>query len=287
VTNSGYAGAWANYHPLSISSRGNDFTFWAQASFLHRKFVELAMKRADLHIAECARDEVLARAYGFGPSKPSLVSHLGVDLEEFRVRPRRMSLRHKLAIPPDVPLIINTRGAGLWYNLDVFLKGIPLVLAKFPEARFLVRLDGSGASSMVMRRLVDKLGIGGNVHFFPYVDHSEMAGYLAAADIIASLSRADGVPVSMLEGMACGAVPVMSRQPAIAEWIEDGWNGYLVDPEEPRQLAEAIIRLLSNREKMAQFRKRNLELVRRGADVRVNARRILEAMTSLASYDSG
>jgi glycosyltransferase involved in cell wall biosynthesis len=55
----------------------------------------------------------------------------------------------------------------------------------------------------------------------------------------------DGLPNSLVEAMACGAVPVLSRLPQYAELVSHGENGFLVDPE-PGDLAGALVSALSD-----------------------------------------
>ena len=65
--------------------------------------------------------------------------------------------------------------------------------------------------------------------------------------------RSDGMPNSLWEAMACGAVPVLADLPQYREVIGQGKNGFLVKPA-PEELAEALLSLLNDpkgRERMA------------------------------------
>jgi glycosyltransferase involved in cell wall biosynthesis len=88
-----------------------------------------------------------------------------------------------------------------------------------------------------------------------------------------SPSEFDGTPNTLLEAMACGAFPVAGDIASVREWIDDGANGLLVDPGDPRALADAILRAIGDGGLRERAAARNRALVAERADhVRVMAR---------------
>lgn len=85
----------------------------------------------------------------------------------------------------------------------------------------------------------DRLRFAGVTHDVP--------SYLQAADVFVLPSRREGMPVALLEAMACGLPCIASRLPGSTEAIiDDGVNGVLVPPGDALALAAALERLLSN-----------------------------------------
>jgi glycosyltransferase involved in cell wall biosynthesis len=117
-----------------------------------------------------------------------------------------------------------------------------------------------------MKRLAKELGVENNIHFTDKLSREEVADYLLASDIMVSVTLYDGCPISMLEGMAYGTIPVMSNHSPIQEWIRDGWNGYLINPVSPSQIAETIIRALKNKASFPLMRRRSWDILRQRAD---------------------
>lgn len=77
---------------------------------------------------------------------------------------------------------------------------------------------------------------------------SEKWKALAEADIFFQPSRDEGLPMALLEAMAAGCVPVMSASGAVADVIEDGHNGFLVEAGNMMQTVGRLKFLLSESE---------------------------------------
>jgi glycosyltransferase involved in cell wall biosynthesis len=241
--------------PLLVSVWGNDFTLHAPSTPLMRHYTEWTLKVANALHADCRRDVRLARQWGFATGRPSLVlpGNGGIDTGIFH--------------PPaakDEPLVVNPRGFRGYVRNDTFFKAIPLVLAARPDARFACpAMQGTQAEGWV-----DEPGIRAAVTLLPSLPRTELAGWLQRARVLVSPSTHDGTPNSLLEGMACGCLPVAGDLESIREWITQGKNGLLVDPADPRALADAILRGLNDRDLQKQASEENVRLIAARAEYR-------------------
>jgi glycosyltransferase involved in cell wall biosynthesis len=221
--------------PLVVSVWGNDFTLHAPSSALMRHYTSWTMQVASALHADCQRDVRLARRWGLDPSKPTVVTpgNGGVRTDLFFSAPD----------PVEHPVIINPRGSRSYVRNDVFFKAIPLILAREPNAKFFcVALDqDQDAANWVAR-----FGVGHAVELLPHLSQSQMADFFRRSQVLVSPSVHDGTPNSLLEGMACGCLPIAGNLESIREWIKDGENGLLVDPTDPRALADAVMHALEN-----------------------------------------
>jgi glycosyltransferase involved in cell wall biosynthesis len=86
-----------------------------------------------------------------------------------------------------------------------------------------------------------------NVHFAGEVSHAQTLAYLRSADIFVLPSRDEVLPVSMLEAMFYRKAIIATDVGGVAEAIEDGVNGILVDFGAREQLAGALAALGQNR----------------------------------------
>jgi glycosyltransferase involved in cell wall biosynthesis len=133
-----------------------------------------------------------------------------------------------------------------------FIQSIDAVLAKIPDARYIV--SGRGEVKQLVRK---------TIHDHPHRKHLIEAGYrkkdlaetYAAMDVSVLLARgSDGSCRAMLEAMACARPVIGVRQGAIAETIEHGKTGWLIDhPIQQDALAGALIEALGNLERTAEM----------------------------------
>ncbi len=90
--------------------------------------------------------------------------------------------------------------------------------------------------------------LGDKFHYGGIIAGKEKWRRLAEADIFVLPSRyGEGLPMAMLEAMAVGCVVVVADVSSVASVIEEGKNGYMVEPKNTAQLVEKLKFLLENR----------------------------------------
>ena len=111
------------------------------------------------------------------------------------------------------------------------------------RARLRVQLAGDGDVAGT-RALVAQHGVGDVVEVRDWLDATERDQVLADSAVLALPSPNEGLPMSLLEAMAWGLVPVVSPVGGIPEVVTDGGNGLLVRPGDPEHIAAALRRLV-------------------------------------------
>lgn len=173
-----------------------------------------------------------------------------VDLIQFSYRPRHL-LR---------PLLLCTRGFGLYYGADVVVRAFAQVKTEFPEAQLC--LVGNGAQEREVRDLVRRISLA-NVKFQGPVSHQGMGRFYDQADIFINASWLDNMPVSILEAFASGTVVVSTAPEGIRYTIEHEHTGLLCAPGDSRALAANVIRLLRDPDLASQLASNAYEESRR------------------------
>jgi glycosyltransferase involved in cell wall biosynthesis len=87
--------------------------------------------------------------------------------------------------------------------------------------------------------------LGENFHFGGVVSGNGKVRAFGAADIFLMPSKFEGLPLSLLEAMAAGCIPIVSNRGAMPSVVEDGRNGFLVEPGDVTQIVARLKFLLS------------------------------------------
>jgi len=103
-------------------------------------------------------------------------------------------------------------------------------------------LAGSGKGQAALVQLVAELGLHEQVDFLG--QRNDIPELLLRHRICALMTHYEGMPLSLVEGMAAGCAVIASHVPGVREVITDGSNGILVAESAPNALADALERLL-------------------------------------------
>ncbi len=95
-----------------------------------------------------------------------------------------------------------------------------------------------------LRALVQEWGLAGQVLFVPSQPQEQMPYFYSAADTVVMSSRYESFGMAALEAQACGTPVVASRVGGLPYVVQDGQSGYLVEADEPAELAARLSQLL-------------------------------------------
>jgi len=137
-------------------------------------------------------------------------------------------------------------------GLRYFLEALPEVVRRVPSVRA-VLVGGEEAEDGEFHSLARRLGVEANVEFRGILPREGLPPVYANADILVFPSLAEGHPLTPMEALACGTPVVASDIPGPNETVEHEVNGLLVPPAEPRALAEAVCRVLGDRDLLARL----------------------------------
>lgn len=146
--------------------------------------------------------------------------------------------------------------AGVAANLE-YWKGIDVLLEAATRMQAPVRLEiyGVGALGDELERQARELGV--DAHFHGFV--TDIRERLAKVDVLIQPSRADNLPLAILEAMACSVPVVGARVGGIPELVVDGETGLVVEAESPGALAAALDSLAASPEWRRELGRRGRE----------------------------
>ncbi len=127
-------------------------------------------------------------------------------------------------------------------NVAGFLEAARLLLPKFRKVKFLI--VGDGPERQNLEKTAASQNLTGRIQFCGFVN--DMEPIYQSLDLLVISSKTEGIPLVVLEAMK-HAIPVVStRVGGIPEIIEDGIDGMIVEPNDPRAIAAAIEILLKD-----------------------------------------
>jgi phosphatidylinositol alpha-1,6-mannosyltransferase len=161
--------------------------------------------------------------------------------------------------PQAVLVLARMLAAERYKGHDQLLAAWPRVLARMPDARLVLAGDGDD----VPRLKALARGLDGSVVFTGFVPDADLPALYDAAALFAMPSRGEGFGLVYLEAMSRGLACIGSVHDAAGEIIQDGVTGFLVNQDDPAQLADRIIALLEDEPRRRAMGQQGRQVVRR------------------------
>lgn len=180
---------------------------------------------------------------------------VGIDLSRFEaVQVDRAAKRRELCVPEDALLLISVGELNEGKNHRVILQA----MAEIGDEHLHYLIVGKGDSLQALQAYAEEHRMAERVHFLGY--RKDVAELYKISDICCFPSVREGLPVALMEAMACGVPVVCSRIRGNTDLIgEDG--GFLADPHDAKAFASAIAKLIREEDLRVKFSRTNLEKV--------------------------
>lgn len=180
---------------------------------------------------------------GFG--KTTVVPN-AVDNRFFEARPNRIVCCRQFGLDPSKPVIGVPGTLRPVKGHRFFLNAAQLVIARFPTCQFSISGVGDQSHTEELHSYVKHLGLERNVRFIGNV--RDMRTFFGACDIACIPSRSESFGRTAIESFACNVPVIASAVGGLREIISHGETGLLVEYGRPMDLADAILKLLMNRD---------------------------------------
>jgi glycosyltransferase involved in cell wall biosynthesis len=197
------------------------------------------------------------------------VIHDGIDTERVKPDARaavRLAKSGLTLKPGDEVVTFVARNLEPYRGFHVFMRALPEIQKRRPNAVVLTvggddvsygrRLpQGETWRRKMLAEVGDRLDMR-RIRFVGRISHDDFVAMLRVSAAHVYLTYPFVLSWSMLEAMSAGCLVVGSATPPVEEVIRDGDNGLLVDFFSPPAIAEAVDRVLSRPDRMADVRRR-------------------------------
>ena len=234
-----------------------------------------------LKVLECC-DAIIVTGKSYAETSPILYNFLskchvipnGIDISKFDAAIRTLNNVRRSKIVLFVGRLVLPKG------IDYLIRAMPAVLKEVPEAKLVI--VGEGEEQKNLAELVRKLTLADTVEFRGYVNFKDLAkSYLeASVFVLPSFTRLENFGIVLLEAMACRTPVIASDIPGVRENITKG-NGLLFPPRDVDHLADSIITIISDDEKVKRMGNAGRKLVEEKYDWEVIAEQVSKLYAGL------
>jgi glycosyltransferase involved in cell wall biosynthesis len=220
--------------------------FMVSFNWFLRIFEERMLEKSNkiIAVSEFTRRE-LHQYYKVKDQKIHVI-HNGVDTAKFKPEHDKRKAKLELGFKPDEIAILSVGRLYARKGLFTLIESTPAILKKHPNVKFII--SGKGQSDE-MRKLVahaENLGVRNKIVFTGYYPDARLPRLYQAADIFAFSTFYENLPFAVLEALSTGLPVVTTNVGGIPEMIENGKNGFLVQPFNSKELSDRILYFLDH-----------------------------------------
>lgn len=234
--------------PVILHHHAAEFEeFYESLGERKKKYVKRILEQADVNLvlSEFLKDKLLEKA----PNAKIEILHNAVET------------KHEYSYQEDRTGIVMLGRQGERKGSYDLLEAVALIRDELPDGTRLW-LCGDGDVAGVKRR-AEQLGIADMIAHIGWMDKEEIEDCLRHAAIHILPSRREGLPMSILETMSRGIPNVATRIASIPEVIRDGETGILLEPGNIDEIADAIRKLMGQKDLRREIGESGYELVRK------------------------
>lgn len=168
---------------------------------------------------------------------------LGIDIESFK-NFKNTSLKQELNLK-DTDIVVTTIGPFKpQKNLTDFINVANIIVNQNNNYKFIITGDGDEREKL--ENLIEKYNIKNNIYLLGW--RRDISNILNSSDFFVMTSLWEGLPISTIEAMSCGLVPIVNDVDGQKEIIKDNENGFLIKPYDVKATANKILFLAGNQE---------------------------------------
>lgn len=163
--------------------------------------------------------------------------------DAFHPGPKARTLLDRYGLNESQPVILTVGRLSAqerYKGQDQVLKALPQLLHDLPGIRYLI--GGRGDDEPRLRQMVAELKLEAHVTFTGFIPEAELADHYRLADLYVMPSTGEGFGIVYLESLACGRPCLVGDQDASPQAVDGGRLGFVVPPQDPDAIAQAIRR---------------------------------------------
>jgi len=229
------------FWPMRLVTTVHGWVHHTARTPLYYKLDQLCLPRYERII--CVADDLLEFCLSTGvAAKKCVLLENGIDTQEYVRKQSVREARTTLGLPQSGFLIGAVGRLAAEKGFDLLIRSIPTLLECGLDVR--LAIVGEGGERKSLERLATQLGIADRVILPGW--QPDVRSYFEAMDVFALSSHREGLPNVLLEAMALEVPVIATRVNGVPRLVQDGRNGFLIEPGDGEGLSIALAGLLKN-----------------------------------------
>jgi glycosyltransferase involved in cell wall biosynthesis len=254
ATSYGLLGSFSGFHPFVLSVWGSDVYDFPRKSFLHRFLLKRNLKKAD---AILSTSYSMAEEIAKYTSTKIDITPFGVDMDVFK--PQKVK-----SLFNEGDIVVGTiKSLETKYGVEFLIEAFDILCKKHVDLPLKLLIVGGGSQEAKLKKMSTTKGIQDKVKFMGRAAIEEVPMYNNMLDVYVALSDSDSESfgVAAIEAAACEKPVVVSNVSGFAEIVENGTTGIIVPRANPKVAANAIEKIILDKELARQMGEKGRERV--------------------------
>lgn len=188
-------------------------------------------------------------------------------------------IRKEYNIPQSAFIVVLVALLRPRKGVEILISAAEMVLRRCPNAYFLIvgsdDISEDPQYGSNLRRMVDNLNLSSRFVFTGF--RNDIPNILNRCDLMVLPSLfGEGLPMVILEAIACGVPIIATKVEGIPEIIEDGINGFIVEAGVVNELSKQIVKLMQEPQLREKFKKNAYEKIELEMNSELQAQKVLE-----------
>ncbi len=213
-------------------------------------------------VSKAVRD-ALVHEYGFRPRR-TVVIMKGVSNSSFvPSNTNGAAVRAQLELDPNEFVLVCAARLVAEKGIDILIRAVSKVVRQGVPCKCIIL--GDGPLKATLQQKVASEGLWDNVFLKGF--QPDMRPYLQAASAFILTSHQEGLPISVLEAMACGLPCIVTNVGGSAEAVKDQVTGLVIQPASADAAADAILYLATNPDRRTEMSRKSREVASQSFDI--------------------
>ncbi|MCI0330110.1 MAG: glycosyltransferase family 4 protein [candidate division Zixibacteria bacterium] len=220
--------------PYLVTLHGTDLMLLRKSGFLRKVAKKVFNRASRLTVVSSFLKNELISLFPQIEAKTAIIP-MPIDPEALRREPKAK---------PSERIILSPARLIEQKNLGTLIEAFSNVAPEFPDAKLLI--VGSGPKEAELKNRVRHLDLEKKVEFLPSMPPPKLGGLYQATEIVTLVSKNEGFGLVLVEAFLFQKPVVAARSGGATDIVTDGENGFLVDPDNPDEIADALKKLLAD-----------------------------------------